>query len=150
MAIKDLKAREGKVDIIAEVVDKADVKEFSKFGKAGRVCNAKVKDESGEMTLTLWNEDIDKVNVGDKIHISNGYVSEWQGELQLSTGRFGKLEVVEAGKGEIKKEKPAVKEDKKESFEKVKKEMREEFEKLDEEEVKEEFIDDISEENIEE
>lgn len=141
--IKDLKAREGKVEITVEVVDKADVKEFSKFGKSGRVCNAKVKDESGEITLTLWNEDIDKVNVGDKIKISNGYVSEWQGELQLSTGRFGKLEVVEAGKGEAK---PA---EKKEVFEKTKKELENEFEKVDEEESKEEFLDDVKEEDIE-
>ena len=96
MAIKDLKIREGNVDIVVEVVEKSEVREFQKFGKAGRVCNAKIKDESGEMTLTLWNEDIDKVKVGDKIHIKNGYVSEWQGDPQLSTGRFGELEVVES------------------------------------------------------
>jgi len=94
MAIKDLKIREGNVDLVVEVVDKGDIREFQKFGKPGRVCNAKVKDESGEVTLTLWNEDIDKVKVGDKIHIKNGYVSEWQGEPQLSTGRFGELEIV--------------------------------------------------------
>ena len=29
-----------------------------------------------------------------KIHITNGWVGEYQGELQLSTGKFGKLEVV--------------------------------------------------------
>jgi replication factor A1 len=148
MAIKDLKAREGKVEITVIVTEKSDVKEFSKFGKAGRVCNAKVSDDSGEMTLTLWNEDIDKVNVGDKIKISNGYVSEWQGELQLSTGRFGKLEVVEAGKGEAKK--PAEKkETKKDSFEKAKKELTEEFDKIDKEEVEEEFLDDVKEEEVE-
>jgi len=94
MAIKDLKIREGNVDVVVEVVDKGEVREFQKFGKPGRVCNAKIKDESGDMVLTLWNEDIDKVKVGDKIHIKNGYVSEWQGEPQLSTGRFGELEIV--------------------------------------------------------
>ncbi len=94
MAIKDLKIREGKVDIVVEVIDKGDVREFEKFGKPGRVCNAKVKDDSGEMTLTLWNDEIDKVKIGDKIHIINGYVSEWQGEPQLTAGRLGKMEVV--------------------------------------------------------
>ena len=96
MAIKDLKIREGKVDIVVEVVDKGDIREFEKFGKPGRVCNAKVKDESGEITLTLWNDEIDRVKVGDKIHIINGYVSEWQGEPQLTAGRLGKMEVVES------------------------------------------------------
>ncbi len=94
MAIKDLKIREGKVDIVVEVVDKGDVREFEKFGKPGRVCNAKVKDDSGEITLTLWNEDIDKIKVGDKLHIKNGYVGEWQGEPQLGAGKFGEIEVV--------------------------------------------------------
>ena len=100
MAIKDLKIREGNVDIVVEVVDKGEVREFQKFGKPGRVCNCKVKDESGEVSLTLWNDDIDKVNVGDSIHIKNGYVGEWQGEPQLTTGRFGELEVTGKGGGE--------------------------------------------------
>ena len=94
MAIKDLKIREGNVDIVVEIVDKGEVRQFQKFGKPGRVCNAKIKDDSGEVTLTLWNEDIDKVKVGDKIHIKDGWVGEWQGEPQLSTGRNGTLEVV--------------------------------------------------------
>ena len=92
--IKDLKIREGKVDIVVEVAEKSEIREFEKFGKPGRVCNAKVKDDSGEITLTLWNEDIDKIKVGDKVHIKNGYVGEWQGEPQLSAGRFGEMEVV--------------------------------------------------------
>tara|TARA_Y100000310_G_scaffold147251_1_gene146517 strand:- start:4892 stop:5329 length:438 start_codon:yes stop_codon:yes gene_type:complete len=93
MAIKDLQARQGNVEILAEIIDKGDIREFEKFGKSGRVCNAKIKDESGEVQLTLWNEQIDQVEVGDKVHITNGWVSEFQGELQLSTGKFGKMEV---------------------------------------------------------
>lgn len=96
MAIKDLQARQGNVDLIAEVVEKGDVREFQKFGKAGRVCTAKVKDDSGEISLTLWNDDIDKVNIGDRIQIKSGYVNEWQGEPQLTTGKFGSIEVLES------------------------------------------------------
>ena len=99
MAISDLQPREGKVDITVEVTEKSDAREFEKFGKQGRVCNAKIKDDSGSMTLTLWNEQIDQVNVGDKVHIANGYVSEWQGEKQLSTGKFGSMEVVDKAEG---------------------------------------------------
>ena len=106
MAIKDLQARQGQVDLIAEVIEKGDIREFEKFGKKGRVCNAKIKDATGEMTLTLWNEQIDNVKVGNKIHIINGWVSEWQGEKQLSTGKFGQLEIIEEGEektDEVKK-----------------------------------------------
>lgn len=103
MPIKDLQPRQGNVEVEAIVIDKGDIREFQKFGKAGRVCNAKIRDDSGEVALTLWNEQIEQINVGDKIKISNGYVGEWQGELQLSTGKFGKLEVLES-KGVTKDE----------------------------------------------
>ncbi len=94
MAVKDLQARQGNVTLVLDILEKAAVREFEKFGKKGRVCNAKGKDATGAITLTLWNEDIDKVNVGDSIKIENGWVSEWQGELQLSTGKFGKIEIM--------------------------------------------------------
>lgn len=97
MAIKDLQARQGNVNLTLEIIEKAAPREFEKFGKKGRVCNAKAKDDTGSITLTLWNDDVDAVGVGDKIEIENGWVSEWQGELQLGTGKFGKLKVVEKG-----------------------------------------------------
>ncbi|MEK6857230.1 MAG: OB-fold nucleic acid binding domain-containing protein [Nanoarchaeota archaeon] len=94
MEIKDLKAGEGKIDVIGEVIEIAEPRNFDKFGKTGKVANAILKDDSGQIKLTLWNEQVDQVKEGDKIHITNGYVSEWKDEKQLSTGKFGKLEVV--------------------------------------------------------
>ena len=91
--IKDLQAKQGKVEIEAEVVELGPVREFNKFGKTGRVANAKIKDNSGSIVLTLWNEEIDKIKAGAKIKIINGYVNEWQGEKQLSAGKFGQIEV---------------------------------------------------------
>jgi len=103
MAIKDLVAKQGKVDIVVTVKSRGDIREFQKFGKAGRVATASAKDESGaSINLTLWNDDVDKVKAGDKIKLTNGYVNEWQGELQLTTGRMGKMEVI--GKADIKKQ----------------------------------------------
>ncbi len=95
MAISDLQAKQGNVTLTVEVVSKEEPRKFEKFGKPGRVCNAKVKDDSGEIKLTLWNDQIDKVNEGDKVKIINGYVNEWQGEKQLTTGKLGKLEIIE-------------------------------------------------------
>jgi replication factor A1 len=97
MEIKDVQANKGNVDVVVEVVSKDEPRTFEKFGKEGKVCNATVKDGSGEIKLTLWNEDVDKVTLGDKIHIENGWCSEYRGEKQLSSGKFGKIEVVAAG-----------------------------------------------------
>jgi replication factor A1 len=94
MEIKDLQAKQGKVDITLDIVEKEEPREFTKFGMVGKVCNCKGKDASGEIKLTLWNEQVDQINTGDKVQITNGYVSEYQGEKQLSTGKFGQIEVV--------------------------------------------------------
>ena len=94
MKVKDLKAKQGNVDIELDILDIGPAREFQKFGKPGRVSTAIAKDETGDVKLTLWNDEIDKLKGGDRIRITNGYVSEWQGELQVSTGRMGKIEVI--------------------------------------------------------
>jgi replication factor A1 len=94
MKLSELKSGQGKVDIEVKVKSKAEPRQFEKYGKVLRVANAIVEDESGTMTLSLWNDDVDKVNEGDKIKITNGYVSEFNGTKQLTSGKFGKLEVV--------------------------------------------------------
>ena len=95
MEIKDLQPRVGKVDIVATVISKDEPRQIEKPNFSGKVCNATIKDDSGEVKITLWNEQCDQVGIGDKIKISNGYVGEWQGEMQLSTGKFGSMEVLE-------------------------------------------------------
>lgn len=109
MPIADLQVRQGNVNLVAEVVEKGEIRTFEKFGKSGKVCNAKIKDDTGTVTLTLWNDDVDKINVGDKIKLTNGWVGEWQGEKQLSAGKFGKLEVVEKAAPGAAPETPAEK-----------------------------------------
>lgn len=94
MKIADLQIHQKGVNIEAEIIELGEVREFVKFGKPGRVCNAKIKDDSGEVNLTLWNEQIDELKKGNKIKVTNGYVNEWQGEKQLTAGRFGSIEVI--------------------------------------------------------
>lgn len=95
MDIKDVQANKGNIEVVAEVVKKEPPRTFEKFGKSGKVCNCLVKDASGQITLTLWNEDVDKVNEGDKIKVQNGWCSEYKGQKQLSAGKFGKIEIME-------------------------------------------------------
>ncbi|HII16966.1 TPA: hypothetical protein HA361_03570 [Candidatus Woesearchaeota archaeon] len=94
MNISELQAKQGNVEVVADVVEKGEVRTWEKFGKEGRVCSAKIRDDSGTVVLSLWNEQAEKVNVGDRVKVTNGYVSEFRGDMQLSTGKFGKLEVV--------------------------------------------------------
>lgn len=53
-----------------------------------------ISDDSGQVKLTLWREQIDRFSVGDKIIISSGWCKEFQGEFQVSTGMHGKINLV--------------------------------------------------------
>jgi len=95
--INDLKAGEGKVEVEGTVKELEEVKTFDKYGKELRLRNAVLEDDSGFIKLTLWNEDVDKYAVGDKIKVINGYVNEFQNEKQLTAGKFGQIEKVGEG-----------------------------------------------------
>ena len=96
MLVKDLKPRMAVEEIVLEIVSKGEVRQFANDRGEGKVCNAAAKDESGEeVSLTLWNEDVDKYNEGDKIKITNGWTSEFQGALQVGSGKQGTIEKVE-------------------------------------------------------
>jgi replication factor A1 len=95
VAIKELQDGMKRVSVEAQVVEKGDVREVkSRFkDETYRIVDAVLADESGSVKLTLWNEQIETVNVGDKIKIENGYVTSFKGEIQLNVGKFGKLTV---------------------------------------------------------
>jgi ssDNA-binding replication factor A large subunit len=100
MKISELKAGASNVSIQAKVIKKDDPREVvTKFGKRLSVANITLEDDSGTIPMSLWGNDIGKVNLGDMIEITNAYVSEFRGAPQLSTGRFGKIEVIEKGSG---------------------------------------------------
>ena len=105
MKISELKAGISNVEIEAEVVEKDEPKEvITKYGKRVNVAHAVLKDDTGRISISLWGNDINSVDVGDKVRLSNCYVSEFRGTPQLSTGEFGKIEVKEKGKGSAKEE----------------------------------------------
>ena len=95
MKVSQLRPRMGNVFIELEVVSKGESREFASAKGQGKVCNVAGKDETGEVQVSLWNDQIDQVNEGNKIRIENGWVSEYKGQLQLSTGKFGNLVVME-------------------------------------------------------
>jgi replication factor A1 len=95
VAIKDLHDGMKRVSVEAQVVEKGDPREVKSRYKdeTYRIVDAVVADESGSVKLTLWNEQIEMVNVGDKIKIDNGYVTSFKSEIQLNVGKFGTLTV---------------------------------------------------------
>ena len=65
----------------------------TKFGTAKR-CGAYIRDETGTIQLTLWDNDIERVKDGYTIKIENGYVNAWYGVRSLNTKRSSPLRII--------------------------------------------------------
>ena len=95
MKISEIHPGMTSVNFKAKVKDIAPIREVkTRYGKQ-KVTNATVFDDSGELKLTLWGKQIEKVKVGDIVEVTNGYVREWNGEIQVSVGKMGELKVNE-------------------------------------------------------
>lgn len=95
MKISELTSGQGNIDVEGTITEIGETRTFNKFGKELSVANAILKDDSGSIKLSLWNEDVTRFKNGDKIKITNGYVNEFQGEKQLTSGKFGKIELAD-------------------------------------------------------
>lgn len=66
-----------------------------KSGGTIQVCDAFLIDETGgEIKLTLWGDEVEQVQDGSKIKIENGYTTSFKGEVSLTKGKYGKLEIL--------------------------------------------------------
>ena len=66
-----------------------------KSGGTIQVCDAFLIDETGgEIKLTLWGDEVEQVKDGAKVKIENGYTTSFKGEVSLTKGKYGKLEII--------------------------------------------------------
>jgi len=97
MRIGELNPNSRQVNVTVKVVSKGQVREIMsrRDDSTHRVTDALVGDETGCMYLTLWDDNIDKINEEDTVSIRNGYVNLFRGSMRLNVGRYGSLELVE-------------------------------------------------------
>jgi replication factor A1 len=97
--VVDLKDRE-EVSVDVEVVKIFDAKDFSRRdGSSGKVRNIKVKDETGECRIALWDNDVDMIenfNVveGTKLRCTDCYVKQTDFGTDISKGKKGTIVVI--------------------------------------------------------
>ena len=97
MMIKEVKDKSKIDELVLTIVEKKEPREFqSKWsGASGRVCDATGQDDNGDtIGVSLWNDDIEKVELNAKVKITNGWASAYKNKLQVSAGKFGKLEIL--------------------------------------------------------
>lgn len=91
MKISECSSGQGNINLDVTVEEIQEPRVINKMGRDLRVANVVVKDDSGSIVLTLWNENIDRVQQGMTLKLENAYCNEYQGKPQLTLGKFGKL-----------------------------------------------------------
>ena len=95
MKINEIKREMSGITVEGKIVDLSEPRRVRTRYGLRSVADATLQDETGSIKLSLWEEKIDSVNIGDKVKISGAYVTEFRTELQLSIPRSGKLETTE-------------------------------------------------------
>lgn len=92
--IGELDPRSRNLNMTVKVMSKTPIREIISRMDASthRVAEALVGDETGSILMTLWDDNIDRLNEGETIKIKNGYVSLFRGSMRLNTGRYGSFE----------------------------------------------------------
>ena len=91
-AIKDLRSGMKHVNLKAKILEIAEPRRvITRYGNYASVAKAVIGDETGTISLCLWNEQIGCVSVGDTVRIENARASLFRGERQLSIGTKGLL-----------------------------------------------------------
>jgi replication factor A1 len=91
--VRDLTPSSKQVNVHAKVVNVGEAKQvMGKYGDPRKVAEAVIGDDTGVITLSLWNEQIGTIQKDENVVIDNGYVSLVRGHMRLNVGRYGSLQ----------------------------------------------------------
>jgi replication factor A1 len=91
-SIGQLRYKMKRVDLKAKIIEIPPTQRvMTRFGHKAKVTNIKIADDTGSIRLSLWNNQMDDLYVGDNVEIENSYVARYRGELQLRLGRKGTI-----------------------------------------------------------
>ena len=93
--VADLRANRaiGRIELVVLRVYPRRMVSTSRY--TGPVAAACGMDESGLVGIVLWDEQVKNVQIGDIIRIESGWCREREGELVVSSGKNGRLTVID-------------------------------------------------------
>jgi replication factor A1 len=95
MKIGELKSGMRNVSVTGKVDSVGEPRTVNlKAGGTNTVADARISDETGSTKLSLWGDDINKIQPGDTVSIENGYINTFKGEDSINIGKFGTLKKV--------------------------------------------------------
>ncbi|TFG14171.1 single-stranded DNA-binding protein [Candidatus Thorarchaeota archaeon] len=101
--VANLKPGMKNVSIAFRVLEKGDEREVTTRGSGEhhRVMDAVVGDSTGTVTVPLWDDSIDNLEVDQTYNLKNGYTKLFRGNLQLNIGKYGEISEAEAPIDEV-------------------------------------------------
>lgn len=95
LTVEELSPEDDDVEITGTITELPQPRAVStKYGQK-RITTVTFEDDTGSIDLTLWEEEIDAIEEGAKVHITGAYVREWGNEVQLNISREGNIETVD-------------------------------------------------------
>jgi ssDNA-binding replication factor A large subunit len=86
--IGDLRYGSKTVSFKANVIEKSELRAVnSRTGTPLLVCQVTLSDGTGEIPLTIWNDQIHAISKGDTVQVQNAKVRSFRGQKQLMLNR---------------------------------------------------------------
>jgi len=93
MKIEEIKSGMSNINVKAKVVDIGEIRNVqTRFGKRN-VADVTLEDDTGRIVLTLWEDKINSVSVGDTVEVSGAFASQFRDKIQLNVPRTGRIDV---------------------------------------------------------
>ncbi|MEM0130071.1 MAG: OB-fold nucleic acid binding domain-containing protein [Thermoplasmatales archaeon] len=100
--VKDLNSGSKRVTVLAKVLSVGEPREIqTRYGEKKTVAEAVLGDETGKVTMSLWEDQAKQIENGSSIRVENGYVSFVRGHMRLNVGKYGSIKKADSEISEI-------------------------------------------------
>ncbi len=92
MKVRNLMPGMRRVNLKVKVASVAKVQRVTTGrGIEHEIQELKVEDETGSITLVLWDDKILPLKAGDLLQIENGFVTSFKGDWRINVGKYGEI-----------------------------------------------------------
>ena len=91
MEIKDLEPNSKVINLTGEL---NHLGETSSTPNGQKYQEGVISDNTGQVKITFWDDQVGKFMEGDTLSIKSGWCKQFEDELQISTGKYGKIEKI--------------------------------------------------------
>ena len=84
-----------KITVEGKIEERGETRTINKkAGGTATLCEAQLVDASGKIKVQFWGDEVDKIQNGLNIRITNGYTNEYKGAVTLTKGKYGSMEIL--------------------------------------------------------